>query len=378
MTTSRKPARLPVAAWGLLFIVLALVVTGLVMVYSASYAFALTEGGPYEGRPAYFFQRQAIFALGGFLSLFILWRVDYRLYRRYAVHILVLTMLILLVMAGLGRWLVRLQTARSVQPVELAKLGAMVYIAVWLQAKGKQIRKVNLGLIPFALLLGVMAGLIVIQPDFSTAVVLVATATAMFFVAGADMKQLLIAFLFGGAALVFVAMVAPYRSERIRSWLQSPLQDVLGSGFQSIQSLAALNKGGWLGMGLGQSQQKFAIYAPHTDGMFAIIGEELGFVGAASIICLYALWTWRGFRIALRVEDPYGMLLAVGLVSWVTLQAVLHIAVVTATTPFTGTVLPFVSYGGSSMMTSLASVGILLNISRVGLRPGGSAGSGRA
>jgi cell division protein FtsW len=219
-------------------------------------------------------------------------------------------------------------------------------------------------MIPFALLLGTIAGLIVIQPDFSTAVLLVATATTMFFVAGADMKQLLIAFLFGGVALVLVALTARYRFERIDLWLSSPFSDVLGKGFQPVQALVALNKGGWLGVGLGQSQQKFAIYAPHTDGMFAIIGEELGFVGAVTVMLVYGLWTWRGLRLALRAADSFGMLLAVGLVSWVTFQAMLHIAVITASTPFTGTVMPFISYGGSSIVASLAQVGILLSISR--------------
>jgi cell division protein FtsW len=237
---------------------------------------------------------------------------------------------------------------------------------VWLASKGIEIRNLSLGMIPFALLLGGIAGLIVAQPDFSTAVLLVATATAMFFVAGADMKQLLIAFLFGGVALVLVALTARYRFERIDLWLASPFSDVLGRGFQPVQSLVALNRGGWLGVGLGQSQQKFTLYAPHTDGMFAIIGEEFGFIGAVGVVALYGLWTWRGLRMARRVADPFGMLLAVGLVSWVAFQAMLHIAVITASTPFTGTVLPLISYGGSSLVSSLAQVGILLSISRVG------------
>ncbi|MBC7237492.1 MAG: FtsW/RodA/SpoVE family cell cycle protein, partial [Chloroflexi bacterium] len=254
--------------------------------------------------------------------------------------------------------------ASSVQPVELAKIGAIIYIAVWLASRGAQLGDINLGLIPFALLLGIMAGLVIVQPDFSTAMVLIATATAMFFVAGADIKQLLIGFLFGGVAIALVAYLAPYRVERLEAWLKNPLTAPLDQGFQTVQSLGALNLGGFLGMGLGQSQQKFSIYAPHTDGMFAIIGEELGFLGATFVIILYGLWTWRGLRIARQAEDTYGMLLAVGLVCWVTFQAALHIAVVTASTPFTGTVLPMISYGGSSLTTTLASVGILLSISR--------------
>ena len=371
MATHPRSARVTRTDWGLLFVVSAMLVVGLVMVYSASYGFALMAGGHYEGQPTYFFKRQVVFALIGLVGLVVFWRVDYRLYRRYAVHILGLTVLALFAMAVLGRWVFRFEKSSSVQPVEVAKLGAMVYIAVWLAAKGEQIRNVNLGLVPFALLLGMMAGLIVAQPDFSTAVLLVATATAMFFVAGADMRQLLIEFLFGGAALVIVASIfAPYIVERIRGWIDSPFADPLGQGFQPVQSLKALNRGSWLGVGLGQSQQKFVIYAAHTDCMFAIIGEELGLIGGAVVILLYGLWTWRGLSIARHADDVYGMLLAAGIVSWVTFQAALHIAVVSATTPFTGTVLPFVSYGGSSLVSCMASVGILLNISSGGGDPG--------
>jgi cell division protein FtsW len=348
--------------WGLLFVVLAMLIMGLVAVYSASYGFALIEGGSYEGNPTYFVKRQLFFALAGAIALFVGSRVDYRLYRRYALHILGATLFILLPLAlGLGRWLT---SGGSVQPSELAKLGAMIYIAVWLEAKGNQIRILNLGLVPFALLLGLIAGLIVLQPNFSTALLLVATAATMFFAAGADMKQMLIGFVFGGAAVALVAISADYRWARIDLWLRNPLSDVTGHGFQVIQALAALNRGGMVGVGLGQSQQKFAIFAPHTDGLFAIIGEEWGLLGTLTVVIVYALWAWRGYRIAMRAADVYGRLLAVGIVSWVLFQAALHIAVLTASTPFTGTVLPLMSYGGSSLLTAMAAVGVLLNISR--------------
>ncbi len=369
MVASTRVGKLGRADWGLLFIVLALLVVGLVMVYSASYGFALSEGGPFEDRPTYFVRRQVIFALLGIAALFILSRIDYHYYVKYALWILGATVVVLLPMLlvrrgpeNVSRWLF----GSSVQPAELARLGATVYIAIWLAAKGENIRKLNLGLVPFAVLLGLIAGLIILQPNFSTAVLLIATATTMFFAAGADMKQLLIAFLFGGLALALVAFAAPYRSERVSVWLNSPFADASGRGFQIVQSLIALNRGGWFGIGLGQSQQKFSIFAPHTDSLFAIIGEELGFFGTILVIALYVLWTWRGLRVALRASDTCGMLLGVGLVSWVTFQAALHIAVATASTPPTGTVMPFLSYGGSSLMSCLASVGILLNISRHG------------
>jgi cell division protein FtsW len=359
--------------WGIVFIVLALVIIGLVMVYSASYGFALFEGGIYENQPTYFVQRQVVYTLIGLVALLVGWRVDYRLYRKYAVEILVLTVAVLVVMAVLGRWV--LSARHSIQPAEMAKLGAMIYIAVWLEAKSKDIqnkdiRHITLGLIPFAILLGVIAGLIVAQPDYSTATLLVVTATAMFFVAGADIKQLLIGFLFGGIALVAVALAVYYRFERVDTWLSGPFEDALGKGYQTVQSVLALVKGGWFGVGLGESEQKFTVFAPHTDCIFAIIGEELGFLGASLVILIYGLWTWRGLRIARYAPDAFGSLLAVGIVGWVTFQAALHIGVITASTPFTGTVLPFVSYGGSSLVSCLASVGILLNISRSSRLPG--------
>jgi cell division protein FtsW len=358
--------------WGLLLAVLALVIIGLVMVYSASYGFSLLDNRAQATSPTYFVKRQIGFVAVGFVALLIFSRIDYHLYRRYAVQILVGTVLLLLPMVfiaksagGAARWIF----GNSVQPSEIAKLGALIYIAVWLAAKGEQIRNVSLGLIPFALLLGCIAGLIVLQPNFSMALLLVATSTAMFFAAGADIKQLLIAFLFGGVALVIVALAAPYRFERVDLWLRSPFSDASGKGFQVVQALAALNKGGFLGDGLGQSKQKFTIFAPHTDGMFAIVGEELGFLGAAVIIGLYVFWTWRGLRVAWHAVDAYGMLLGVGIVSWVTFQAILHIAVITDTTPFTGIVLPFISYGGSSLVSTMASVGILLNIAQASSTP---------
>ncbi len=361
---TRPSGQLARTDWGLLLIVLMLLIIGLAMVYSASYGFSLQRGGMYEGQPAFFFRRQMIFVAMGLVAMGVFWRIDYQWYRRMATPILVTTMVILATMALVGRWVFQERLVASIQPVEVAKVGAMIYIAVWLASRGEQLRDISLGLIPFSLLLGIMAGLVVIQPDFSTAVILIATASAMFFVAGADTRQLLIGFVCGGVALVVVALVIPYRTERIITFLNNPLTAPHSEGFQTVQSLAALNSGGLFGVGLSQSQQKFSIYAAHTDGIFAIIGEELGFVGTSFILLLYGLWTWRGMRIARQAEDRYGMLLAVGLVCWVTFQAALHIGVITATTPFTGTVLPLVSYGGSSLTTTLGSVGILLSISR--------------
>ncbi len=360
--------------WGLLFIVLAFLILGLVMVYSASYGFALFETSPAYGQPTYFVKRQALFAGMGLIGMAIASRVDYHWYQKRALLILGLTLATLVGMmffgqevGGARRWLSK---GGSIQPAEFAVLGAILYISIWLASKGEEIRNIHLGLIPFGLLLGLMTAFIMLQPNFSTAILLAATAIAIFFAAGADIKQLLILLLFGSLVLPLVALVAHYPLERLRSWLKGPFSDAYAEGFQVVQALAALNKGGWFGVGLGQSQQKFFVYAPHSDAILAIIGEELGLAGSLLVLALYALWTWRGLRIALQAPDTYGMLLAVGIVCWITFQAILHAAVITASTPFTGNVLPFISSGGSSLISCLTAVGILLNISRQAkLRP---------
>ena len=229
---SRRVAR---TDYWLVLVVLALVVLGLVMVYSASYHFPFVSE-KYEAQPPnYFLRRQIIFALVGLAGMVILARVDYQLYRRFAVLILVATVVILVVMAPLGRWLLRSQ--RSVQPAELAKVGVMIYMSVWLASKGEEIRHLTLGLMPFALLLMFLCVLVVLQPDFSTAALLVATASAMLLVAGADVRGLLVWLLFVCAVLMPVSVIAPYVFIRIRSWLGSPLRASVGEGFQLMQSL---------------------------------------------------------------------------------------------------------------------------------------------
>jgi cell division protein FtsW len=350
----------------LVLVLAAFAIVGLVMVKSASYGFALVEGD-FEGRPDYFLERQAVFMGVGLLAVVVVSRLSYRLWARYALHIMGLSLLALIVLLLVGqehqstlRWLLR----GSIQPVEFAKLGTMIYIAAWLAARGEQLRSTGLGLLAFALLLGVVSGLILMQPDFSTVVILVLTATTMLFAAGASMRQMIILLGVGLLATYVMIRVAAYRNDRLTLWLMGPFSDPTGEGMQLVQSLVALNRGGWFGVGLGQSQQKFNVYAPHTDGIFSIVCEELGILGALAIVGLYGLWTWRGLRIAWHARDVYGRILAVGLTTWVTFQAAVHIGVLTATVPFTGTVLPFVSYGGSSLSSSILSAGLLLSISR--------------
>ncbi len=379
-SANKRTRRVVRTDWGLLLVVLGLVLVGLVMVYSASYWFAFVEGGPYEGLPTYFVRRQAQFAGLGLVGMLIISRIDYRRYRKIAPLILAgtagllfLTLVVgILTPGSLGRYLRADQN--SIQLSEVAKVGAIIYMAIWLASKGEDLKRLDLGVIPFGLLLGALAGMIIAQPDFSTGILLIVTVVAMFFVAGAEIKQMALIGLGTALTLILVSVVlisvvhyqpAVDRWARVQLWISNPLSDPLDEGFQVVQVLAALNRGGLTGVGLGQSTQKFAIYAPHSDCIIAIIGEETGLIGLMLVLTLYVLWAWRGYRIAWGAVDTYGRLLAVGLVTWVLAGAVLHTAVNTATTPFTGDVLPFISSGGSSLVSGLFSVGVLLNIARV-------------
>jgi cell division protein FtsW len=263
----------------------------------------------------------------------------------------------------------------SIQPVEVAKIGAIIYMAVWLEAKGEQLKQFSAGTIPFMIILGAMAGLIALQPDYSTAILLAATATAMFFLAGANMKHFAFYLIVGGLIVSIPMVVFGYGLERYQFWMEGPFSDPTDKGYQIIQSLRALSLGGFSGVGLGQSQQKMYLGRfSHTDFLFSIIGEEFGFVGAVTVIALYGLWVWRGFTVARNAPDVYGRLLATGLVCWTAFQAALSISVATNSAPVTGTVLPFMSYGGSSLVSALTAVGVLLNISRSGHKADKAAG----
>jgi len=350
----------------LLLALAALLTFGLVMVKSASYGFALVNGE--EGaEPDYFVNRQIVFAAVGVLVMWVISRIPSHFWARHALVILGLSVLALVGVLLGGqehqstlRWLFR----GSVQPAEFAKIGLMIYIAAWLGSRGDQLRATGPGLLAFALLLGSVCALILMQPNFSTMVILALTAVAMFFAAGASTKQMVVLLSVGVAVSYVLVRVASYRSERLTLFLEGPFSDPSGEGMQLVQALVALNRGSWFGVGLGRSQQKYTVYAPHTDGIFAIIAEELGIVGCLALIALYGVWTWRGLRIAWYARDAYGRILAVGLTTWVAFQAAVHIGVMTASMPFTGTVLPFISYGGSSLSSMLVGAGLLLGISR--------------
>ncbi|GAC1390952.1 MAG: hypothetical protein NVS4B11_18370 [Ktedonobacteraceae bacterium] len=349
----------------LLIIVLALICVGLVMVYSAS-AFI---GARYNGDASYFFQKQFIWALLGVVVLFVTMRIDYRFWRRVSLIGMIITFPMLIIVLkfgtsayGASRW-IGFGTFFSFQPSELIKLVLALYIADWLARKGSQVSTFLYGLAPFVILVGVILGLVLLENDMGTAIIIAGLTTVMFFSAGANIVQFLLAMGCGG--LIFATQAfRGYRLLRLTGFM-NPFKDVTGTNLQLYQSLLALGSGGWLGVGLGASRQKTGyLPLPQIDSIFAILGEELGFIGCAAIVILFLFLAFRGFRLARRTQDMYGSLLATGITTWLVLQAMINIGSTTGSIPYTGVPLPFISYGGSSFVIAMAAVGVLLNISR--------------
>jgi cell division protein FtsW len=353
-----------VDAW-LLIIVLTLLCIGIVMVYSASAFQAARE----QGDASYYFQRELMWTILGTVAMLLTLRVDYRHWRRFSlVGMLIILPLLVIVLKfgvnvyGASRWL-SLGSFFAFEPSELTKLVLALYIADWLARKGDQVGTFLYGLAPFIILVGIVLGLVLLENDLGTAIIIAGFATAMFFTAGANITQFLLAMVCGGVIFLKEAF-SSYRFYRIAGFI-NPLKDVTSINLQLYQALLALGSGGWFGLGLGNSRQKTGYLPfPYTDSIFPIIGEELGFVGSAVIVILFLFLAFRGFRLARRTPDLYGALLATGITTWLVLQAMINIGANTGTIPYTGVPLPFISFGGSSLVVSLAAVGVLLNISR--------------
>ncbi|HET9200640.1 MAG TPA: putative lipid II flippase FtsW [Dehalococcoidia bacterium] len=354
----------------LLGVVGTLVVVGILAVFSASFA----EGWRLYGDVNYFVIRQAMWAVIGVVLMVTLMRIDYHVLRP-ASPILMLIAVggLIVVLTPLGvtsngatRW-VQAGPLPPIQPSEFVKLAVIIYIAAWLTARGKEITNFNVGMLPFILLVGAVGGLVMMQPDMGTAIVIVLTTITMFFVAGGELRH--IAGLVGASFIigVFLIISGDYRAERFTAFLGAE-DDPLGSGFQILQLSIALGSGGLTGLGWGVSRQKF-FYIPgaHTDGVFAIIGEELGLLGTLAVIGLFCFLVFRCFRVIINARDQFGMLLATGVTVWIAYQALLNIGGITRTLPLTGIPLPFVSYGGSALAATMAGVGVLLSVSRYGI-----------
>jgi len=351
--------------WGLITIVFTLLAVGLVMVFSSSYAQGLSGFND----PYYFIGRQIAWTIVGVIGLIIVMRLNYHIWERMSVLLMAIAMIALLAVITFGSdtfGATRTFFGGSVQPSEPAKIAIIIYISAWLASKGRTIREVKVGLLPFSVLLGAVTVMIVIQPDISTALIIVTTASIMFFVAGAKLRQLLIIGMGTTATFALVIRYSTYAQDRIDRYVTSIRNPLESSEWQAVQSVQAMINGGVTGVGIGNGTAKLPGYLPvsWSDNIFAIIGEEMGMLGALLIILLFTILAYRGLRTALDAPDNFGMLLATGITTYLILQAILNAAVVVAVAPPTGVTLPFISYGGSSLVTTLGAMGILLNISK--------------
>jgi cell division protein FtsW len=252
----------------------------------------------------------------------------------------------------------------SVQPGVLARLVAMLYIAAWLASKGEQLGQVRYGLVPFAVITGVVASLIALQPDLSTALLLALTALMMFFFAGGDPVQIFLFIVIAGVTFALLAWRLPHARDRLVNYVAT-LRDMADMSYHGYRSVMAIAGGGIFGLGVGNGRLKAGYLPfPHTDTIFAVVGEELGLLGTLTVLALFGLFTYRGYRIALETADPFGSLLAFGVTTMIVTEAILNVMVMIGLVPFTGTALPFFTYGGSQMLVTLTGVGWLLSISQ--------------
>jgi cell division protein FtsW len=349
----------------LLFAVLLLVGIGIVMVYSASSALALKK----YGSSFHFLKKQALFSLIGMVVLVVFSHIPFRVYRSltYPVLLTSLGLLVAVLVSGAGlsaggsqRWM-RLGPV-TFQPVEAARLALVFYMAYSLSKKRDGLRQFRIGFVPHVLVLAVFAVLLMLQPDFGSVVIFSALVWVMMFVAGVPIRHLLSALLLMAPLAYYLMVGAAYRIRRLVSFLD-PWQYPDGEGYQIIHSLMAFGTGGLWGTGVGKGYQKlFYLPEPHTDFIFAVIGEELGFLGVVFILGLYGIVLWRGISIAFRCRDEFGMYMALGITTAIGLQVSINLGVALGLLPTKGLTLPFLSYGGTSLLLNMASIGILMNI----------------
>jgi cell division protein FtsW len=351
----------------LFFAVAALLAIGVTMVLSSSYLYSLerfTDG-------TYFFLKQLIAVGAGLVGFVVCSLLPPSLYRKLAYPLLALTFLIMVMVlvpgigvarGGARRWLAL--SGFAFQPAELAKLAVVIYLAHSMTKKEERIQTFTIGVLPHLIVGGALLGLLVLEPDFGTAVILAILLSMMLFVGGARVSHLLATALMGVPILIYMMMTAEYRLRRLLTFLD-PWREASSSGFQVIQSLIAFGSGQLFGRGLGEGRQKlFYLPEAHTDFVYSVIGEELGLIGAWVVLALFGIIVLRGLRLSARIEEPFQQYLAFGLTIALGLQALIHMGVVMGLMPNKGLVLPFISYGGSAMVVNLTEAGILLGLSR--------------
>lgn len=366
--TKKNPTDLTIV-----FAVASLVTIGTIMVFSASYTYSLVQYN--DG--LHYLKRMALFAVLGSVGMFMTSKIKYIVWKRWSKFIIVVSLIALLLLftplgitvKGATRWL-GVGPIR-IMPSEVAKIGMIIFLAASIENKGDGLKKLFTGILPYIALGGVFFYLINKQPDLSTAVVVVAIMITMIFIGGMKISHFVIlaGSLVAGIGfmlyqLIYVAERASYRTDRLMTFID-PWAYAQGEGYQIIQSLYALGVGGILGRGLGKSVQKH-LYLPeaHNDFIFSVIGEELGFVGGLVVILLFMLLIWKGIKIAMNAPDLFSSLVATGIVTMISVQVIINIAVSSSSMPVTGMPLPFISYGGSSLLIFMTAMGILINISK--------------
>jgi len=355
----------------LLAVVVILLVYGFLALYSATF---------YVGDILW--QKQLVWIGLSAVAGYAMFKIPYPFWQKLALLMMALNLLVLLVTVlfakpslGATRGLVDLsESARdlgslfglgsSIQPGVMARLVAVIYIAAWLASKGDQLNKVKYGLFPFGIIIGLVAGLVMLQPDLSTALLIAVTGVAMFFFAGGDPIQIFLSLIIGGGTFGILAWNMPHARERLETYIQS-LTDPEAMTYQVRRSVQAISQGGILGEGLGQGRMKFG-YLPvtWTDSIFAVVGEEGGLIACLLVLALFVVFAYRGYRVTLSTPDSFGSLVAFGITTMVLTEALMNVLVMTGLFPPTGTALPFFSYGGTQMLMTLAGVGLMLGVSR--------------
>lgn len=351
--------------YGIFYSVIFLLAIGVVMIYSASSYYAMFR----DGDSMVYLKKQLIWAITGLVAMMFMAKFDYHKLKKITPHLLIIAVPLLIAVFffpavnGAKRW-IQLGPL-SFQPSEFTKYVVVLFLSMSLDLKGDGVKRFWTGIVPYLGVSGFFAAMILAEKNLSIATIIMIVTFIMLFVAGGRNKDL-----FGKVApiLVVAAMAfifgEPYRRARMLNFLD-PWKDPAGDGYQLIQSFYALGAGGVTGLGLGQSRQK-TLYMPepHNDFIFSIIGEELGLIGCLFIIALFIFFIWKGIKVAMMAKDTYGTLLAVGITSIIAVQAIINIAVVTGSMPVTGVPMPFISYGGTSLVINMMAMGILLNISR--------------
>lgn len=351
-------------------LVMLLLTIGVIMVLSSSFARAYYDPGDITGGdPAYYFVRQLVFAVLGCAVMLFMSRLPMGFYKRFSLPSLGIAIVLLALVPVIGvtangakRWIG--VGSLTLQPSEIAKIAVILSFAYIICRNRGKMKSFKYGILPFAVILLVIVGLLVLEPHFSASIIIIAIGGVMIFVGGAKLVWFVAAFIIAGGGLAVLLTLFPYASTRIVTW-RDPFASTSDEGYQIVQSLYTIGSGGLTGLGLGQSRQKY-LYLPeeHNDFIFSVVCEELGFIGAVFILALFALLIIRGYYIAIHASDRYSFLVCTGITTLLAVQVILNVAVVTNLVPCTGISLPFFSYGGTALLIQMAEMGILLSASR--------------